>query len=256
MAKKDKREKKEKKLNENGEESEGRVATVIFTLLTILIWLAVFCVLIKLDVGGFGSKVLRPMLKDVPGVNLILPPASDDEILDENNHAYTNLAEADAYIKELEAKLAMYEEAGNANLETIGELNSEIERLKTFEIDQKAFQDEKEKYYQDVVLGNGKEMMDSFQQWYENMDKATAEVIYRQVMEQKQLDESRQEFAAVYSSMEAEDVAKIFPEMTGDLDTVVMILNNMDSRKRGAVLSALAQSDATFAAKLTLLLAP
>ena len=116
MAKKDKREKKEKKLNENGEESEGRVATVIFTLLTILIWLAVFCVLIKLDVGGFGSKVLRPMLKDVPGVNLILPPASDDEILDENNHAYTNLAEADAYIKELEAKLAMYEEAGNANL--------------------------------------------------------------------------------------------------------------------------------------------
>ena len=253
MAKKDK---KNKRLKENGEESDSKIATVIFTLLTILIWLAVFAALIKLDVGGFGSTVLRPLLKDVPGVNLILPAASDNEIIENNNHAYTNLAEADAYIKELEAKIAAYEEANNANSEALGELNSELERLRTFEADQKAFQAEKEQYYQEVVLGNGKENMQSFQQWYENMDKATAEVIYRQVMEQKQLDESRQEFAAVYSSMEAEDVAKIFQEMTGDLDTVVMILNNMDSRKRGAVLSALAQSDATFAAKLTLLLAP
>lgn len=251
-----KKEKKEKKLNENGEESEGRVATVIFTLLTILIWLAVFCVLIKLDVGGFGSRVLRPLLKDVPGVNLILPAASDDEIMENNDYAYTNLAEADVYIKELEGKLAEYESAGNANLETILELNSEIERLKSFEANQKAFQQEKEKYYQEVVLGNGSEMMDSFQQWYENMDSATAELIYRQLLEQKQLDESRQEYAAIYSNMEAEDVALIFQEMTGDLDTVVMILNNMDKKKRGAILSAIAQSDATFAAKLTQLMAP
>jgi len=70
MAKKDK---KNKRLKENGEESDSKIATVIFTLLTILIWLAVFAALIKLDVGGFGSTVLRPLLKDVPGVNLILP---------------------------------------------------------------------------------------------------------------------------------------------------------------------------------------
>ena len=212
--------------------------------------------LIKLDVGGFGSKVLRPLLKDVPGVSLILPPASDEEIITDNNHAYTNLAEADAYIKELEAKLAAYEEAGNANLETIVELNSEIERLKSFEADQKAFQEEKEQYYQEVVLGNGQEMMDSFEQWYKNMDPSTAELIYQQLLEQKQIDENRQEFASIYSSMNAEDVALIIQEMTGDLDTVVMILNNMDVKKRGAILSALAQSDPTFAAKLTQLMAP
>ena len=160
MAKKDK---KNKRLKENGEESDSKIATVIFTLLTILIWLAVFAALIKLDVGGFGSTVLRPLLKDVPGVNLILPAASDNEIIENNNHAYTNLAEADAYIKELEAKIAAYEEANNANSEALGELNSELERLRTFEADQKAFQAEKEQYYQEVVLGNGKENMQSFQ---------------------------------------------------------------------------------------------
>ena len=253
MAKKDK---KDKRLKENGEESDSKIATVIFTLLTILIWLAVFAALIKLDVGGFGSTVLRPLLKDVPGVNMILPAASDNEIIENNNHAYTNLAEADAYIKELEAKIAEYEEASNANSETLGELNSELERLRTFEADQKAFQAEKEQYYQEVVLGNGKENMQSFQQWYENMDAATAEVIYRQVLEQLQLDQRTEEYASIYSSMDAADVALIFQEMTGDLDTVAKILNNMDVKKRGAIMSALAQNDATFAAKITQLLAP
>lgn len=251
-----KREKKEKKKRENGEESDSRLATVIFTLLTILIWLIVFGVLIKLDVGGFGSGVLRPLLKDVPIVNLILPEASDEEIIEENNNAYTNLAEADAYIKELEARLALYEESSNTSQETISELSSELERLRAFESEQKAFQEEKEKYYQEVVLGNGDEMMTSFKEWYENMDSATAEIIYRQVLEQQQLDERTQEYASIYSSMDAADAALIFQEMTGDLDTVVKILNNMDVKKRGAILSAIAQNDATFAAKITQLLAP
>lgn len=251
-----KREKKEKKLKENGEESDNRLATVIFTLLTILIWLAVFAVLIKLDVGGFGSKVLRPLLKEVPGVNLILPGATDEEIIEENNQTFTNLAEAAAYIQELEARLAQYEASGSANEEAIGELNSEIERLRAFEEAQKAFQQEKEQYYQEVVLGNGTEVMQSFQQWYENMDPATAEVIYRQVLEQLQLDEQTKEYASIYSRMEPADVALIFQEMTGDLDTVAMILKNMEVKKRGDILSAIAQNDATFAAKLTQLLAP
>ena len=98
--------------------------------------------------------------------------------------------------------------------------------------------------------------MQSFQQWYENMDPATAEVIYRQVLEQLQLDKRTEEYASIYSSMDAADVALIFQEMTGDLDTVAKILNNMDVKKRGAIMSALAQNDATFAAKITQLLAP
>lgn len=250
------RDRKEKKRKENGEESDNRIATVIFTLLTILIWLVVFGVLIKMDVGGFGSKILRPLLKDVPGVNLILPEASDEEIMKESNYAYTTLAEAAEYIKELETRLAEYEQSGILDAEKISELNSEIERLKAFEADQKAFQEQKEAYYQEVVLGNGTETMKSFKQWYEDIDPATAEVIYRQTLEQMELDERTQEYATIYSSMEPEDAALIFREMTGDLDTVVKILNNMEPKKRGAILSAIAQKDATFAAKITQLLAP
>ena len=36
---------------------------------------SILCLLIKLDVGGFGSGVLAPAFKDVPVINKILPEA-------------------------------------------------------------------------------------------------------------------------------------------------------------------------------------
>lgn len=36
-------------------------------------WLIIMALLVKLDVGGFGSTVLAPILKDVPYINRILP---------------------------------------------------------------------------------------------------------------------------------------------------------------------------------------
>ena len=65
---------KENKSDSDDEESGGgKISTILLTLLIIIVWLAILCVLIKLDVGGFGSTILKPILKDVPYVNLILP---------------------------------------------------------------------------------------------------------------------------------------------------------------------------------------
>lgn len=252
-----KREKKEKKLQENGEESESKVITVIFAILTILIWLVVFGALIKLDVGGFGSRVLRPVLKDVPVINKILPEATDVEIAEENNYNYKNLAEAVEYIKELELMLAEYQQDGSSAAEQIADLQSEVERLKEFEQNQTAFEQEKQRYYEEVVLGdNSDEVLANYQQWYENMDPATAEVIYGQVLQQIETNKKVKDYVNTFNNIEAESAARIFQEMTGDLDTIALILNNMDVKKRSAILSALAESDAVFAAKITQLLAP
>lgn len=75
---KKKQEKKEKK-NAKGnapepEENEdekggGRLMLVLTTILIIAIWMGIIGILIKTDVGGFGSTVLYPLLKDVPYVN-------------------------------------------------------------------------------------------------------------------------------------------------------------------------------------------
>ena len=52
------------------EESTGsKLVTALIVIVIVAIWLLIFGVLIKLDVGNFGSSVLTPVLKDVPVLN-------------------------------------------------------------------------------------------------------------------------------------------------------------------------------------------
>ena len=54
---------------EGAEKKSNKLVIILVTILIVLIWLAIFVLLVKLDVGGFGSKVLYPVLKDVPVIN-------------------------------------------------------------------------------------------------------------------------------------------------------------------------------------------
>ena len=99
------------------DEDAGGVSVALVTIVIVIIWLAILCLLIKLDVGGFGSGVLAPVLKDVPVINKILPEdavvTTDDE---EAYGGYTSLREAVDYITELELEL---ERAQTASLSLI-----------------------------------------------------------------------------------------------------------------------------------------
>ncbi len=99
---------------ENTEEEEGgssKLAVALVTLVIIIVWLAILALLIKWDVGGFGSTVMRPLLKDIPYVNRILPD-SEDDLSTEEDYPYKNMDEAVAYIKELEQELAQAQQGG------------------------------------------------------------------------------------------------------------------------------------------------
>ena len=256
MPKKPKNQKKGKDVMESEEKSDNKWITIIFAILTILVWLTIFCVMVKLDVNSFGSKVMRPIFKDVPIINLILPGPSYEELVSEENLPYLNLSEAIDYIKELELQIQGYQEENVEQESSITELQASVERLQQFEENQRAFQEEKDQYYQEVVLGNGTEMMDSFQKWYEKMDPETAERIYNLVVERFEQLKLDDEYVSTFEEMEAAQAAAIFTEMSGDLDTVVKILRSLNADTRSAILGALASRDAVFAAKLTQLLAP
>ena len=63
--------------------SEGNsLLTFGATILIVVLWMAVICAIIKLDIGGFGSSVVTPILKDVPVLNKILPANSITETTD------------------------------------------------------------------------------------------------------------------------------------------------------------------------------
>ena len=78
-------ESQERELDEQIDGSSASV--VIVTLFIILIWLGILVLLVKMDVGGFGSNVLTPILKDVPVINKILPSESTTETT-KNEEAY------------------------------------------------------------------------------------------------------------------------------------------------------------------------
>lgn len=66
---------REAELEEDDDGNQGSVFAVTFVI--VLIWVAILCLIVKLDFGGFGSNVLTPVLKDVPVLNLILPKNTD-----------------------------------------------------------------------------------------------------------------------------------------------------------------------------------
>lgn len=232
----------------------GKIAVFFVTLIIILIWLAIIVLLIKWDVGGFGSTVLAPVLKDVPYVNRILPESETAELSTEDAaYNYATMEEAVNQIKFLEMQLAEAQNTTNANAEYIAQLESQAAELAQYKQDEANFEAEKQKFYQEVVFSDSAPDIEEYKAYYESIDPANAEIIYRQVAEQTAVDDKMQDYVTTYSSMKPKEAAAIFDTMTDDLDLVADILENMDAQSRANILGKM---DAGTAAKVTAIMEP
>ena len=232
----------------------GGVSVFLVTLVIVIIWVAILCLLIKLDVGGFGSGVLAPILKDVPVVNKILPEDNTMTVDDEESYGgYTSLRDAVDYIKELELQLEEAQSASSIDSEELAELRAEIDRLQTFEDAQVEFERIKTEFYEEVIYAENGPGAEEYQKYYQTIDPTTAEYLYKQVVQQVEADKEIQDYAQAYSEMKPKQAASIFEEMTDDLDLAAKILNQMSAEDRGNVLGAM---DAEIAARLTRIMDP
>lgn len=237
------------------EDSEGSaVSVVLVTGIIVIVWLGILGLLIKLDVGGFGSNVLTPVLKDVPVVNKILPGSKETETADEGEYGgYTSLKEAVEQIKILEMQLANEKEGNDSEAEEVAALKAEIERLKTFESSQVEFQRIKTEFYEEVVYAEKGPGAEEYRKYYEGMDPATAEYLYKEVVKQAEVDKEVKDYAKAYSEMKPKEAAAIFEAMTDNLELAAKILDTMDAKSRGKILGVM---DAKVAARLTKIMDP
>ncbi len=241
------------KLNDGSEEEKSNpFVNFLIVMVIVAIWLVIFALLIKMNVGGVGT-MLRPYLKNIPVINMILPEASDEEVMEETGYNYKSLAEAIARIKELEAELENYKNSGNASQETIAQLQAEVARLKVFEENQQYYQELKEKFDKEVVYTDNAPELEEYKKWYEEIDPENAAKIYEDVVEQLNYSKKVKEWAETYAKMEPENAAAILEEMTGDTDLVADILLCMTSKQRADVMAAM---DPVYAAKLTKIMYP
>lgn len=228
------------------EGSGSKILSVLIALVIVIIWLAVFAALIKMDIGGFGSNVLSPVLKDVPIINRILPGYSAYE--DTEGNRYKNLDQAMAKIQELENQIASMNSTGSANSDYITQLEAENARLKVFEQEQKEFQQRVADFDQQVVFNDKAPAIEEYKTYYEQIDPANAADIYQKVVEQMQVDENIKTQAERFVKMEPQSAAQILEVMTGDLDLVCKILESMKPDQSAAIMQ---QMSTEYAAKIT-----
>lgn len=244
--------KKENELEDEGE--KNGFVTFLATLFIVILWLVVICVIIKMDIGGFGSTVLKPVLEDVPVVNKILPGVSMTETTDPESYGgYTSLKDAVEQLKVLELEIDRLQTAGKTKDEQIQLLSAEVLRLREFEEKQVDFQRIRAEFLEDVVYAEKGPGPEEYKKYYEAMDPTTAEFIYRQVIVGLEESQEIQDYAAAYSQMKPKQAAGIFENMEDNLTLVARILNAMDSESRGAILGVM---KADIAAKLTKIMDP
>ena len=243
----------EEEMPEDDDDGGSKVAVIIATIIFIVIWLAILALVIKMDVGGFGSTVLQPILKDVPYVNKILPETVKEEEPVDAQYPYTTLSEAIDRIKELEVELSNAQSQTQDNSEYVAQLEAEVARLKEFENAQSEFEQQKTEFYKEVVFNENAPDISEYRAYYESIDPANAEVLYKQVVQQEEADTEIQEYANTYASMKPKQAAALMEQMTDNLKLVAKILNNMDTDARAKILDAM---DSEVAARLTKIMEP
>ena len=241
--------KKEDELAED--EESGGIGTFLVTLFIVALWLAVICVVIKMDVGGFGSSVLTPILKDVPVVNRILPGNSLTETTDKDSYGgYTSLRDAVNQIESLEKQLEQVQNENKQKDTEISTLKAEVLRLQPFEEKQVEFQRIRQEFYEEVIYAENGPGPEEYLKYYQTMDPATAEYLYKQVVAQQEASQEIKDYAATFSQMKPKAAAAMFEKMTSDMQLVADILEAMDAESRANIMNALQPETAARLAKI------
>lgn len=238
------------------EEGSSGLAVFFVTLVIIVIWMAILVLLIKMDVGGFGSTVLHPVLKDVPYINRILPETEMElgvQSTESTEYPYSTLDDAVARIKELEIELQNEKNVVADSQAHIAELEELAVQLEEYKANEAAFEALKQKFDEEVVFSEEAPDINEYREFYESIDSANAEAIYKQVVEQQQSEEELEEYIQMYSEMKPKQAAAIFDTMTDDLKLVAKILKSMDAEASARILGAMNEETA---AKLTKLMEP
>ena len=259
------------------EDAEGGTALVIIVaFLIILVWLGIVAALIKLDVGGIGSTMFYPVLKDVPVINRILP-GIDDELERQaeeraqrraekkaakeaekaaatvGDEQYTSIEDAVNRIKKLEKQLRKEKTKHNDSIAQVADLEAQVAELQGYKDAVDEFEEEKEKFYEEVVFSDEAPDINAYKEYYESIEPDNAEQIYKQVVQQLEDDSEIKGFATTYSTMDSSEAAAIFDTMSDNLQLVSRILGAMSVQDRSAILAAM---DKENAAKLTEIMEP
>jgi len=247
---------KEGSKKQNGKKNKGAL-TGVFTLLIALFVIAIvfggaFYFIIHSNIGGIADKN-RQSIQNIPLLKLALPPLSEADKLDPNNMAQD----------EIKNKYIEYKKSSNDFEKQLAEANKQLVELQKYKDDNekqlqsiedtKKVQDARQKVLDDLkttidqLIANGDKA--GLKQYFEQIDPATAKVVYAEVIKQQQADQNAKNFAQIYEAMDASAAAKIFEQIgNSQIDMTSQTLKNMKKESAAAILAAMTPD---FASKVT-----
>lgn len=229
-----------------GESFKSKLGTTVLVLIITIVWLLIFALLIKLDIAGMGTR-LRPLIKDVPYLNYILPPVSDDVLISENNYPYEDITEAIDIIKQLEDQVATLEDKNSKYAGMVLDLQSEVSRLQQFEDDQAAFEERVKRFDINVVYNSQAPDISEYKKYYDEINPETASKLYKEVVEQLQYDSAIKEKADILKNMKPGQAAAALEEMTADIEYTCKILLSMKTAEATEIMNKM---DTLFVARI------
>ena len=184
-----------------------------------------------------------------------LPKTEEEETKtkEDSKYPYKTVDEAVAYIKELEKELADAKESNSENDAYVADLEAQAAQWKEYKENEQKFEEEKAKFYKEVVFSDQAPDINEYKKYYESIDPQNAENLYKQVVEQQEKDDDMSDYVKAYSQMKPKQAAAIFDTMTDNLELVAKILSAMKADARGDILGNMKTDTA---AKVTKLMEP
>lgn len=205
----------------------GRLFKLIIAGIIFIIILSISVAILGFNLGNIRDKYLRPGLERIPIINNLLPPLEEEQIQEQP------VDEKQQTIDSLTAE--------------IEELNKEISRLKEFEQAQLEFKAEKEEFDKMIALNDPK----AYSNFYETISPENAEELYKQAINQEVVDKEFKDYIQTFENMKKDAAATILEELIiTDMDLVITILNNLSSKKRSEILSAMDPQNAASCSRL------
>lgn len=235
-------------MNEEKTTLVGKIINFVLVMLIVIFLFIVLAVLIRLDVGGVGSNFARPLLKNIPYVNKILPPVSDAQISEEKGYSYRSLEEANAEIERLKKELSDTKKSLSKKKKSVIKLQNEIDKLSQLEKNNKDFEERVYNFDKNVVYNDKAPSIEEYKAFYEEIEPENAEKLYKEVVSIIEANGDIKSQAERFQAMKPEEAAAIITNMSADLDLVCDILSKMKSKNSAAILAKL---DSVMAARIT-----
>jgi len=254
---KDSQEKNEPRDGNKKKKSPGLFSFLFPILLATTIIFGVWAYFIKSNKFGLGERY-RDSLKNIPVVNMVLPPnpdpeaaeyMSDEQLVQKYEEYRKNNKE---YLKKIEeqkktiADLQKYKDGEKVMISSNQTLRSFIDaEKKKIDSERKQLQSEKLKFAVDVKNADKK----GFTEYFEKMDKEIAAQVYEKVLKENKISDDVKNYVKTFELMEPASAAKVLESMgVSNLDLVANIIKMM---KKQTAAEIMANMDSIFAANVS-----